>query len=51
MSCFVHSALTGDLLVVVHEYEGKTALEVKQSMAAQIGVSRFDQIGILASCH
>ena len=43
LMCSVHFALTGDLLVFVHEYEGKTAKEVKQSVAAQIGVSRFRQ--------
>ena len=39
----VHSALTGEPLVVVHEYEGNTGKEVKQSVATLIGVPRFRQ--------
>ena len=41
--CSVHSALTGEVLAVVDEYEGKTAKEMKQSLADQIGVPRFRQ--------
>ena len=41
--CSVHSAFTGEVLVVLNEFEGRTAREVKQSVAAQIGISRFRQ--------
>eukprot|EP00435_Cladocopium_sp_Y103_P074923 s57_g52.t1 len=41
--CSVYSAVSGERLAVVDDYEGKTAKEVKGSLAAQIGVSRFRQ--------
>ena len=41
--CSVYSAVSGEALAVVDDYEGKTAKEVKRSLAAQVGVSRFRQ--------
>ena len=41
--CSVYSALSGEAPAVVDDYEGKTAKEVKRSLAAQIGISRFRQ--------
>ena len=41
--CSVYSAVSGQALAVVDDYEGKTAKEVKRSLAAQVGVSRFRQ--------
>ena len=41
--CSVYSAVSGEALAVVDDYEGKTAKEVKRSVAAQVGVSRFRQ--------
>eukprot|EP00435_Cladocopium_sp_Y103_P010626 s837_g2.t1 len=41
--CSVYSAVSGEALAVVDDYEGKTAKEVKQYLAAQVGVSRFRQ--------
>ena len=41
--CSVHSAVSGQALAVVDDYEGQTAKEVKRSLAAQVGVSRFRQ--------
>ena len=41
--CSVYSAVSGEALAVVDHYEGKTAKEVKHSLAAQAGVSRFRQ--------
>ena len=39
----MHSAVSGELLAPVDEYETKTAKEVKQALAAQTGVPRFRQ--------
>ena len=39
----MYSAVSGEALAVVDDYEGKTAKEVKRSLAAQVGVSRFRQ--------
>ena len=41
--CSVHSAVSGEILAVVDDYEGKTAKEVKRFLVPQIGVSRFRQ--------
>ena len=41
--CSVYSAVSGEALAVVDGYECKTAKEVKHSLAAQVGVSRFRQ--------
>ena len=41
--CSVYSAVSGQALAVVDDYEGKTAKEVKRSLAAQVGVTRFRQ--------
>eukprot|EP00435_Cladocopium_sp_Y103_P066776 s166_g29.t1 len=41
--CSVYSALSSERVAVVDDYEGKTAKEMKQSLAAQIGISRFRQ--------
>ena len=41
--CSVYSAVSGEVLAVVDDYEGQTAKEVKRSLAAQVGVSRFRQ--------
>eukprot|EP00435_Cladocopium_sp_Y103_P011594 s837_g3.t1 len=41
--CSVYFAVSGEALAVVDDYEGKTAKEVKRSLAAQVGVSRFRQ--------
>lgn len=41
--CSVYSAVSGEVLAVVDKYEGKTAKAIKQSVAAQMGVTRFRQ--------
>ena len=41
--CTVYSALSGATLTVMHDCAGKTGKEVKQFVAAQIGISRFRQ--------
>ena len=41
--CSVYSAVSGEKLTVLDDYEGKTAKEIKQFLAPQIGVSRFRQ--------
>eukprot|EP00438_Fugacium_kawagutii_P004443 Skav226757 [mRNA] locus=scaffold2319:36102:37172:+ [translate_table: standard] len=41
--CSVYSAVSGEVLVVVDEYEGKAVKEIKQILAAQLGVPRFRQ--------
>lgn len=41
--CSVHSAVSGEVLAVVEDYEGKTAREMKRILAAKLGISRFRQ--------
>ena len=41
--CSVSSAVSGETLAVLDLDEGKTGKEIKQSLAAQIGVTRFRQ--------
>ena len=41
--CLVYSAVSGEILAIVDDYEGKTAKEMKQFLGAQIGVTRFRQ--------
>ena len=41
--CSVFSAISGERLAVVDEWEGKTVEQLKRSLAAQLGVSRFRQ--------
>ena len=41
--CSVYSAVSGEALAVADDYEGQTAKEVKRSLAALVGVSRFRQ--------
>jgi hypothetical protein len=43
--CFVHSAVTGEIFLVLEDYEGKTAKDLKQILGTQLklGVSRFRQ--------
>ena len=39
--CSVYSALSGEAVLLLDDYEGKTAKEMKRFVASQIGVSRF----------
>lgn len=39
--CSVYSALSGEVVLLLDDYEGKTAKEMKRFVASQIGVSRF----------
>ena len=41
--CSVHSAVSGEVLAVVEDYEGKTAREMKRILAAKLGITRFRQ--------
>ena len=41
--CSVYSAVSGDTLAVVNDYQGKTGTQMKHSLAAQLGVTRFRQ--------
>eukprot|EP00435_Cladocopium_sp_Y103_P035370 s926_g9.t1 len=41
--CSVFSAMSGERLAVVDDYEGKTGKQLKQAVAAQTGFTRFRQ--------
>ena len=41
--CSISSAVSGEILAVLDLNEGKSGKEIKQSLAAQIGVTRFRQ--------
>eukprot|EP00435_Cladocopium_sp_Y103_P075210 s57_g55.t1 len=41
--CCIYSAVSGEVFAVVEDYEGKTAREMKQRLAACKGVSIFQQ--------
>lgn len=41
--CCIYSAVSGEVFAVVDDYEGKTAKEIKQAVAARMGVSIFQQ--------
>ena len=41
--CSVYSAVSGEKLAVLDQYDGKNAKEMKQSLTTQIGVPRFRQ--------
>ena len=41
--CSIHSAVSGEALSVVDDYEGKSAREIKDRLAIRLGFSRFRQ--------
>ena len=41
--CSIHSAVSGEALTLVDDYEGKTGREIKEMLAIRLGFSRFRQ--------